>query len=465
MPDLLTLYASVLQQLWELRLLLLLVFLFLIYRELRRLDRDYRLHALLMSVTFFLIVSAYWILKPLKKGLFLGHYKAHSLELFGNSFTAAQAELYAKEANVLIALLAAVFFTRLARYFRRDHFFTFIASLFFGFFLIFSLTGNLTSAGSAWLFYLSGDLFITMMVAAFFAFLNDSEMPVVAKRLYGIVGLGGTIGGFAGSSLVASHAEGLSVASGMHYACILLVAMIIPVLWVGRIVRRHPPHVHTPEETTPRFTGTISRLFNGIDVVIRSRYLLGILALVAIYEMVSTIVDYQFSATVVHFVEGADLGNAFSRIFTVTNLVAVLVQLLVTRFMLTRFGVGPALALLPLAIVACSIGYLIVPVLIFGALLNTADNGFSYSINQSAKEVLYVPVSPEEKYRAKAFIDIFILRAAKGIAIVLSGIISLWFADFEDIRWLSIGVIAMVAIWLILIRYLDKAYRWREEQA
>ena len=181
MPDLLQFYDSFLQLLWDLRWLLLIAFLFLLYRELRGLDKDDRLHALLMSVTFFLIISAYWILKPLKKGLFLGYYKEHPLELFGNSFTAAQAELYAKEANVLIAIVAAIFFTRLARHFRRDHFFTFIASLFLAFFLLFSQTADLTSAGSAWLLYLSGDLFITMMVAAFFAFLNDSEMPVAAK--------------------------------------------------------------------------------------------------------------------------------------------------------------------------------------------------------------------------------------------------------------------------------------------
>ena len=79
--------------------------------------------------------------------------------------------------------------------------------------------------------------------------------------------------------------------------------------------------------------------------------------------------------------------------------------------------------------------------------------------------MLYVPVAQSEKYRAKAFIDIFVLRAAKGVAILFSGVISLWFADFEDIRWLSVLVVVFVVGWLVLIRYLHRAYRWREEQA
>ena len=52
--------------------------------------------------------------------------------------------------------------------------------------------------------------------------------------------------------------------------------------------------------------------------------------------------------------------------------------------------------------------------------LNTADNGFSYSINQSAKEALYVPTTREEKYKAKAFIDMFVQRFAKALAVGLS---------------------------------------------
>ena len=85
-----------------------------------------------------------------------------------------------------------------------------------------------------------------------------------------------------------------------------------------------------------------------------------------------------------------------------------------------RFGIGIALLFLPVAALAGYTGFLVAPILIFGSALNTADNGFSYSINQSVKETLYsandnnVPTTKDERYKAKAFIDMFVLKICKG---------------------------------------------------
>jgi AAA family ATP:ADP antiporter len=465
MPDLLLLYDDLLNLLWQWRWPLVAGLVLLVLRELRGIDRETRLHALLMSLIFFLIITSYWILKPLKKGAFLAYYELNPLHFLGSVYTAAQAELLAKEINVALALLAALLFSRLSRLLLRERLFLFLAFSFGGFFLLLAKTGDFHDEPAIWSLYLSGDLYVTVLVAAFFAFLNDSEMPGRAKRLYGLIGLGGTLGGLAGSTLVAGHASSLDVNQGLLMTLALIVMMSLPALWAGRIVRRHPPVIQTPPEAQPRFWGRVSRFFSGIDVVARSRYLMAIAAMMGLYEMVSTLVDYQFSTTIVHFVAADRLGDAFSRVYSFTNLVAVLAQLLLTRMLLTRLGVGPTLVLLPAAILVGSFGYLLLPVLLFGALLNTLDNGFAYSVNQSAKEVLYVPVSPGDKYRAKAFIDIFVLRAAKAFAILLSGVVSLWFASFEQMRWLSLGVILLLSVWLVLTHYLGKAYQWREAQA
>ncbi len=465
MPELLLYYDELLNLFWEFRWPLAFGLVLLVARELKGFDQETRLHALLMFLAFFLIITGYWILKPLKKGLFLAYYQLNPLQFMDSTYSAAQAELLAKELNVLVALVAALLFSRLSRLLLRERLFLFLAVIFAGLFFFLARLGDFSAAAVTWLFYLSGDLYVTIMVAAFFAFLNDSERPNAAKRLYGLIGLGGVLGGLFGSTLVAGYARELRVEEVLGYTTALILMMNLPVLWAGWIVRRHPPIIHTPPEATPRLWGRISRFFSGIDVVMRSRYLIGIMGLVCLYEMVSTLVDYQFSATVMHFVEDAYLGDAFSRIYSFTNLLAVLAQLLLTRVMLTHLGVGPTLALLPLAILAGSVGYLLLPVLLFGALLNTLDNSFAYSVNQSAKEVLYVPVSPGEKYRAKAFIDIFVIRAAKAVSILLSGVVSLWFVRFEDIRWISLWVIALLLGWLVLTHHLGKAYRWREARA
>jgi len=101
------------------------------------------------------------------------------------------------------------------------------------------------------------------------------------------------------------------------------------------------------------------------------------------------------------------------------------------------------------------------PSLWTGSLLNTADNGFNYSINQSAKEALYVPTSPTEKYQAKAFIDMFVQRFAKTAGIVASLGMSRWFSDAGSIRWLSFVSIAVIAVWVMAVRYAGRAFEER----
>ena len=110
--------------------------------------------------------------------------------------------------------------------------------------------------------------------------------------------------------------------------------------------------------------------------------------------------DFQFTATIVHYLEGEAIGRQFATMYALTNSVALVVQLLFTSFVMTRFGVGVALLVLPLAALGGSGVFLAMPVLWVGSFLNTADNAFSYSINQSAKEALYVPTTKDEIGRA-----------------------------------------------------------------
>jgi AAA family ATP:ADP antiporter len=98
------------------------------------------------------------------------------------------------------------------------------------------------------------------------------------------------------------------------------------------------------------------------------------------------------------------------------------------------------------------------PILWVGSALNTIDNAFSYSINQSAKEALYVPTTKDEKYKAKAFIDMFVQRAAKAVAVGVSLLITTTFSDFSSIRWLSLFTVGVVALWIVAARYAGRHF-------
>jgi AAA family ATP:ADP antiporter len=197
----------------------------------------------------------------------------------------------------------------------------------------------------------------------------------------------------------------------------------------------------------------------GAQLVLHSPYLFSIVGIVGLYEIVSTIMDFQFTSTIAHYLDGPAIGRQFSTVFAITNVVSMCVQLFLTSWIMTRFGLMAALLVLPLVTLAGSAAFMAVPVLWVGSLLNTIDNGFSYSINQSAKEALYVPTTPDEKYKAKAFIDMFVQRFAKAIAVGVSLAITVIFKDFASLRWLSILTIVIIVIWMAAARYAGKRFQ------
>lgn len=426
-----------------------------------------RLQALLMFLYFFLIITSFWILKPVKKSLFIGHYAQGGFNLGDWYLDAAGAEQIAKVLNMIVAFGAATIFTLLARSLRRQQLTYVFTSFFAAAYVLYSFVISSPSDVTVWSFYLLGDLFSTLMVATFFAFLNDSVSPESAKRLYGLIGLGGVAGGGVGSSVVGIYVEHTSPTVWLWVCLVLAVAIGLIAMAAGRLVQQNTfSHNELTTNEQPKLNRNAA--LEGLQLVLRSRYLLSIVAIVGLYEMVSTIMDYQFTSTVTYYL-GSDkeaLVAHLSRVFPFTNLIAMGVQLFLTSFIMTRFGVGTALLFLPIAALLGSLAFMVVPVLLVGSFLNTADNGFSYSINQSAKEILYVPATKEEKYKAKAFIDIFVQRFAKALAVALNLAISTLFVSSHNlagIRWLSVVTGIILVIWIIAVRYAGRVF-WTMEK-
>ena len=416
--------------------------------------------SLLMFSYFFLVITSFWILKPIKKSLFIEFYDASGFDLFSWHMQASQAELLAKVLNMVVAFVAVVVFTWLARRFRRQQLSVIFTGFFMACFVAYTFVINTPGDFTAWTFYLFGDLYSTLMVATFFAFLNDSVTPDKAKRLYGLVGLGGVTGGAFGSTFVAVWVDDLDTSSWLWICFGIAFAIGAVALAAGRLVDRNPP-VEETEKPTPDTApeGKSNPALEGARLVMRSPYLLAILGIVGLYEIVSTIMDFQFTSTIAHYLEPPEIGRQFSRIFAITNIVAMLVQIFLTSLVMTRFGLTVALLVLPLAVLVGSGGFLAVPILWVGSFLNTADNGFSYSINQSAKEALYVPRTRDEKYKAKAFIDMFVQRFAKALAVGVSLGITAIFSDFSTIRWLSVFTVVVVVVWIYAARYAGRHFQ------
>jgi AAA family ATP:ADP antiporter len=79
-------------------------------------------------------------------------------------------------------------------------------------------------------------------------------------------------------------------------------------------------------------------------------------------------------------------------------------------------------------------------------------------LNQSAREALWTPTTRDEKYKAKAFIDMFVVRFAKAIAVGLNLVIASLFVGLGGLRWLSLIAIVLIAVWLFAARYAGKQF-------
>ncbi len=420
---------------------------------------------LAMFTYFFAVIMTFWILKPIKKAAFIGYYEAaDGFHHFGWALDGSQVELLAKVGNMFIAFAAVVVFTWLARRMRRQQLtlvFCGFCAVALAYFAFATADSSNSTEAQGWLLYLFGDLYNTLMVATFFAFLNDSFSPEAAKRNYGPIILGGVTGGAVGSMFVQFQIDAFSFRTWM-FICIGITGIIALVAIIaGRLVdRAPPPEKQTSDEPEPPQSNVA---LEGARIVFRSRYLLAIVTIVAIYEIVSTVMDFQFTATIAERVAREDLDNAFSTTYAITNALALFIQLFLTTVILSKFRHSVALLLMPVVVLFASSGYLLAPIVYTAASLTISDNALNYSINQSAREALYTPTSRDEKYKAKAFIDMFVQRFAKAVAVGVSLGITMFLGegegvDFSSLRYLSIFVILLVVLWIAAARYAGRRF-------
>jgi ATP:ADP antiporter, AAA family len=413
------------------------------------LDERERARALALSALFFLIVAVFWVVKPVKRGLLLSHHDV-SVVWWGWTLEAAQLEQLAKGLNMVAALVAVAVFTRLVRVLSRRRLLLVLCSACAIAFAAFGVLVSSPGPVVVWSLYVFGDVYATLMIGAFWALTNDLTTKGEAERSYGLIGLGGVVGGFVGATVVRGWVEATGRGSLLFGCAVVLVVIALLAVRVDAMAKPGSPGRGGP---LAAHDGT-SAWLEGAKLALRSRYLLALMALVSSYEIVSSVVDFQLAATVATAVEGSTEKDAFfGMVGQIVGVASIVVQLVLTSWIMRRLGIGVALLVLPVAVLGGSVGFFVMPSLVLAAIMSTSDNALSYSVNQSAREALYVPLTRDEKYKAKAFIDMFVQRAAKVGAVVVNLAVAERLG-LGRVRWLSLAVIVLVAAWIALARWM-----------
>ena len=423
-----------------------------------------------------LALTIFWILKPLKKSLFIGLYdgdqtfKLGSMEMLGSS-----AELLAKGMNLLIAFMLVVFLTLVTRLAKRQRLTYCCMGLIIAMTFCFSLQINDPSESTVWLFYWFGDLYISLMLAAFFSFLHDTVDLRNAKRLYGFIVLGAVSGGAVGSTYFRGWIEEMNNQQWLH--TIIGIGVVICLLafaagWMAKSIPHHEPKPSPNDVPKKKFNAAIE----GASLVFKSRYLIAIAGIVGFYEITSEVLDYQFTAMTERYVAKEDIGSHFGTVYAIGNIAALVVQLCFSIFAagFPKYRIHWILLALPLAVAFSSLFFIIAPILLAASLLKISDSTFAYSVNQTGRETLYNPLSRQEKYVARAFVEVFIQRTGKVAALLIAFLVPMFLNTRNEAGQLETNLLGLqllggftciiVAIWFYCVKIVARKFESLERE-
>lgn len=291
-------------------------------------------------------------------------------------------------------------------------------------------------------FYIVTVLGASLLSTGFWMVTSEHFSLRQAKRLFGLVGAGGTLGAMITGLSVNSLAQRLSTYQLVPGLVLLLAAVLV----LQRLMPHLPPHHHHGAQPA----GTSLR--EGIGLISRSPHLRNITIVVLLATMITTVLDYQFIEVVSDSYQNSDaIAGFFAAFYGWTGVISLLVQLFLVSRLMSGAGIAVSLAILPVLLAAGSVGMLVVtPALYFWTTTATrgVDNSLRKSLHRSVLEYLYVPVAPEVRRKTKAFIDSVVDNVAGGIGAVVLFVWVTW-AGLPS-RWLS-SVVLLLSLAFIFI--------------
>ena len=390
-------------------------------------------NALLLAFNVFLLLGAYYLLKPAREALILAEY-------------GAEEKAYAAAAQALLLIGIVPLYGWLGTRIPRMPLIATTAVFFSSNLVIFYLLGR-AGAHLGVVFYIWLGIFNVFVVSQFWAFANDVYTEGQGRRLFPLVGVGASLGAWIGAAAVEPLIERLAFTPFtlmLAGAGLLMVALSVTVVVHRRSVRRTPEHERVDNKTLGKE--------GGFTLVFRDRYLFWIAVLIVLLNLVNTTGEYLLGRVITANAQalfgGPDqveasreyVGLFYGSFYATVNLVGFLLQLFVASRALRYLGVRGSLFILPvLALVNYSV-IAVAPLLAVIRIGKILENSTDYSIQNTVRQALFLPTSREAKYKAKAAIDTFGQRFGDvtSAGIVLGG--SAIGAATSAFAWFNVGL-------------------------
>jgi AAA family ATP:ADP antiporter len=417
--------------------------------------------AIMMFANVLLILCSYYFVKPLREG-----WLAVS---FVEGLTAMELKAYSSFGQSLLLVFVVAAYGRLVVRLPRAVLISRATLFCMSNLVIFWLLRGLFADGLPGIgiaFYLWVGMFGVFVVAQFWAFAADLYDDEQGKRLLPMVAIGATSGAVVGSWLTDTLVSSLGLGSQN-----LLVAALVPLAASIALTRacdsqgsRGPTPPPGPEPSDPPGGGALS-------VVLGSRFLLAVALVTMILNWVNTNGENVLFRVVQEMLEErvrlqgvasdeAVLGFVrdgttafYGNFFFWVNMLALFLQAIVASRLLKFGGFGAIFLLLPVIALASYSAIALVPILFVVKLMKIAENATDYSINNTARHVLWLPMPSQLTFQAKPTIDTLFARFGDGLAAltVMFGVhaLTLSVSSFAGINVALIGVWLLLAVWIV----------------
>ncbi|MCP3163482.1 NTP/NDP exchange transporter [Myxococcus qinghaiensis] len=402
--------------------------------------RDEEVRAVLGSfVYFFTLMCGYAILRPIRNEMGT----AGSVKGLPWLFTA----------TFIVMLLAVPAFSALvARWPRRvvlPRVYRFFLVSLLVFFVL--LKFEVAKEPVARVFYIWLSVYNLFVVSIFWSFMADVFAGEQGKRLFGFIAAGGTTGMLVGPFLVGRLAEPVGPVNLILLSAVLLEVSAQCVRWLSRWARDVQ---HQPASSEGPVGGGV---LAGLRLLVASPILLALGLQVLLYAATSTFLYFQEVKMVAEVGKDAASRTAlFGDIDFYVQLLTLALQTLVTGRVISRLGLGAALAVAPVLTGLGFLGLAAMPVLGVLVVFKALRGASHYALERPSREILFTTVDREARYKSKSFIDTVVYRGSDTVSAWLQGGLT---ALGLGMTGLSLAAVPLAGLWLGVSLYLGREQR------
>jgi AAA family ATP:ADP antiporter len=294
--------------------------------------------------------------------------------------------------------------------------------------------------------YLWKDLYIMLMFQQLWSVLNATVTLSKAKYLYGILygvgGMGSVLGSMVPGFLAVRYGSEKLLLITIPFYILLIIAYGIML----KIREKHPDMEAISFDSSAK-----SNFTTGAVQIFRSKLLVFIMLLVIFMQISSTLLDFKFNSAIEILYPIKDLRTEYlGKFFSLVNGANVILQFLGSFIFIHLLGLKRSHTVIPLFMMVCTSLMFAMPIFPILAFTYGAIKTIDYSIFGVIKEMLYIPLSMEEKFKAKSVIDIFAYRSSKALASLLVIALEFFFVSSID-RVVTLLLIFIFSLWVFAV--------------